>query len=498
MRLMDTANTSVLSEQVLKGEPVKLTFHYNTKEINKFLNSLFIKILSQSDMLYLAGAIENVIREMIVNAVKANSKRIFFKNNNLNIIDPVHYEQGMSSFKQYMTDTMENLPDILKENGYRVEFILKKDTDGFKTIVKNNAGLLPFEQERITERINKSREYDDFADIYSDMADDQEGEGLGIPLTILFLKNSGIGDKSFNIISDGKITQSSFVIPFKTQPLAIKKALEIKIVNSVNELPTFPEYIAEIQKLCETKDASINEIAKKISIDPSLTASVIKLANSAGFITAKKIETIPEAVKIIGLNNLKSILLASTAKKIMDENLANFREVWNHCNKVAYYARQLSQQLGLNKIADMAFLASLLHDLGKIILLSVNEDMVEQIDKISASRRMRASTALEEASLGISHSTIGRMIAERWNFNDYLKEAIAYHHSPMLANENNKDIVFITYLANSLCLIEERKFDFFYIEEAVLKKYGLETEEKFNAVHEDIKTKFKNDNPTTP
>jgi len=483
-------NASELSEQVLKGEPIKFSFHYNTKEINKFLNSLFIKILSHSDMLYLAGTIENVLREMIVNAVKANAKRIFFKKNNLDIVDPVHYEQGMSSFKDYMIETIDNLPAELKENGYKVEFILKKDTNGFKAIVKNNAGLLPFEQERINERISKSREYDDFTDLYSDMADDQEGEGLGIPLTMLFLKNSGIGDKSFSIVSDGQITQSSFIVPFKTQPLGIKKALEVKIVNSINHLPTFPEYIAEIQLLCDKKDASINEISKKISIDPSLAASVLKLSNSAGFVTGKKIESIAEAVKIIGLNNLKSILLASSAKKIMDENLANFHEVWNHCNKVAFYARQLAQAIGQNRISDMVFLASVLHDLGKIVLLSVNEDMTRQIEKVSANRNMRASTVLEEASLGMSHSTIGRMIAERWNFNDYIKETIAYHHSPLLASENNIDVVFVTYLANSMCLIEDRKFDFSYIEEAVLKKYGLESEEKFNKIHESIKAKF--------
>ncbi|MCL2154924.1 MAG: HDOD domain-containing protein [Leptospirales bacterium] len=489
---MNITKTSELTEQILKGEPVKLTFHYNTKEINRFLNSLFIKILSHSDMLYLSGTIENVLREMIVNAVKANTKRIFFKKNNLDIIDPEHYEQGMSAFKNYMIETMDILPDELKENGYKVEFVLKKDTDGFKAIVRNNAGLLPSEQERINQRINKSKEYNDFSDLYSDIADDQEGEGLGIPLTMMFLKNSGIGDKSFSIISDGKITQSSFLIPFKTQPLAIKRALEVKIVNSVNDLPTFPEYITEIQRLCETKDASINVISEKISLDPSLAASVLKLANSAGFITSKKIESISEAVKIIGLKNLNSILLASSAKKIMDENLSNFQAIWDHCNRVAFYARELASKFGLNKISEMVFLASILHDLGKIVFLSINEDMTKQIETLSVNRHMRTSTALEEATLGISHSTIGKMIAEKWNFHDYIKETIAYHHSPLLASEKNIDIVFITYLANSLCMIEERKFDFYYLEEEVLKRYGLESEEKFNELHESIKTKFIN------
>jgi len=487
---MSLNKTSVLSSQVLNGEPVKLTFHYNNRDINRFLNSLFTKILSHSDMLYLQGTVENVLREMIVNAVKANSKRIYFKKSNLDILDPEHYEQGMESFKSYMTDSIDELPEELKQNGYKVELVLKKDNSGFRIIVRNNSGILPFEQERIKMRIDKAREYNDFAEIYMDIADDQEGEGLGIPLTMLFLKNSGIGDKSFSIVSDGSVTQSAFTIPLKTQSCAVTRVIEVKIVNEVRDLPTFPEHIIELQSLCRKDNVTIGELAKRISLDPSLAASVLKLSNSAGFITSKKIESIVEAVKIIGLKNLNSILIASSAKKIMDERFSSFKDIWSHCNKAAFYSRLLAQKCGLNKISDMVFLSSLLHDLGKIILLSANKELTDQIERISSNRQMRTSTVLEEVSMGVSHSTIGKMIAEKWNFPNYIREAISFHHSPLQASEENRDVVFMTYLANSLCLIEEKKFDFFYLEDEVLKRFDLESEEKFNAMHENFKIQY--------
>jgi len=487
---MQLARSSELSGQVLNGDPVKLSFHYNNREINRFLNSLFTKILSHSDMLYLQGTVENVLREMIVNAVKANSKRIHFKKNNLNIADPLHYEEGMASFKTYMTESMEEIPIELKDNGYKVELVLKKDNNGFRIIVRNNAGLLPFEQERIKLRVDKAREYNDFAEIYMDIADDQEGEGLGIPLTMLFLKNSGIGDKSFSIISDGSITQSAFTIPLKTQSTAITRVIEVKIVNEVKDLPTFPEHIIELQAMCRKDNVTIGELAKKISLDPSLAASVLKLSNSAGFITSKKIESIVEAVKIIGLKNLNSILIASSAKKIMDDRFSTFKDVWSHCNKAAFYSRLLAQKFGLNKISDMVFLSSLLHDLGKVILLSANQELTDQIEKISANRQMRTSTVLEEVSMGVSHSTIGKMIAEKWNFPNYIREAIAFHHSPLLASEENKDVVFLTYFANALCLIEEKKFDYYYMEDEVLKRFNMTNEEKFAEMHNNFKEQY--------
>jgi len=487
---MTLEKTSQLSSQVLNGEPVKLTFHYNNREINRFLNSLFTKILSHSDMLYLQGTVENILREMIVNAVKANTKRIHFIKNNLNIEDPLHYQEGMASFKTYLISSMDELPEELKQKGYKVELVLKKDNNGLKIIVRNNSALLPLEQERIQLRVDKAREYNDFSEIYMDISDDQEGEGLGIPLTMLFLKNSGIGDKSFSIVSDGSVTQSSFTIPLKTRSSAIKRVIEIKIVNEVGDLPTFPEHIIELQSMCKKEKITIGELANKISLDPSLSASVLKLSNSAGFITSKKIESIVEAVKIIGLKNLNSILIASSARKIMEERFPTFRDVWSHCSKAAFYSRLLAQKCGMNKISDMVFLSAMLHDLGKIILLSANQELTNQIEQISANRQMRTSTVLEEISMGISHSTIGKMIAEKWNFPNYISEAIAYHHSPLQASEENKDVVFLTYIANSLCMIEEKKFEYFYLEDEVLKRFNMVSEEKFIEMHNLYKTQY--------
>ena len=134
----------------------------------------------------------------------------------------------------------------------------------------------------------------------------------------------------------------------------------------------------------------------------------------------------------------------------------------------------------------MAYLASLLHDLGKIILLSANTELTTKIESVAAKREMRRSTVLEEMSMGISHSSIGRIIAEKWNFPPYLVEAIAYHHSPVNAKNEYKDIVYITYISNILCLIEENKFDFFYIEDEVLSRFGITDRENFESLHKEL------------
>ena len=491
---MSLAKTSELSEHVLKGDPVKLTFHYNSRDNIRFMNSIITKILSKSDMLYLQGVVENVMRELIINAVKANSKRVYFKKRNLNITDPSHYNEGMTEFKDYLVHQNSTLSADLREHGYRVELNLRKEEDAFTVVIRNNTPLLPFEEERIRMRLEKAREYNDFSDIYMDIADDIEGEGLGIPLTMLFLRNSGIGENSLYISSDGKITQSGFTIPLKIQPSDIMHEIRQKLIDEINDLPTFPENVVEIQTMCRNEKTSMKQIAGMLSRDPALSASVLKLSNSALFISSRKIQNITDALTVIGLKNLNSILLASSARKIMEDKFSSYKEVWNHCARTAFYGRCIARHAGLNTVSDMVSLAGLLHDLGKIVLLSANEDLSECIEKLTASRQMKTSTVLEEVAVGISHATVGRMIAEKWNFPEFIIEAIAYHHSPLNSEIRNRDVVNIIYMANAMCLIEAGKFDFLYLEDEILERYGLNKQQDFEALHADLVKQYSSQN----
>jgi len=398
----------------------------------------------------------------------------------------------MVLFKSFIVKEKECITSDLKKHGYKVEICLKKSDKGFRVLVRNNVPLHPSELERIEYRIQKAKSYNDFSEIYMDISDDQEGEGLGIPLTILFLKNSGLGEDSFSVRSNGRITQSAFTIPFSVKPLELTTMIQKQILGEVEKLPSFPEHIFELQKLCKKPDVKIKELSDKIAMDPSLTVSVLKLANSAGFFTSKRIEDLVDAVKIIGFKNLNSILITSSSRKILDDRFSTFSEVWNHSNKTAGYARLIAQKFRLNKISDRIVLAGLLHDLGKIVLLSANTELTNWIHDIASQRKMRSSTVIEEVSIGISHSTIGRLISKKWLLPEYITEAITYHHSPLCASEEYRDIVYVTYLANKMCLIEDKKFDFFYLEEEVLNKYNIKNEEDFSIFHNNIKEKYSN------
>lgn len=488
---MIVSKTSQMASDFDKGETIALSLSYHNKSVIRFISSVITKILARNNMVFLQDAILTILKEIIVNAVKANSKRLYFNFQNLDMLDEEEYLQGMEGFKSFIVDNQDFVEDELKKSDYKVIIYLKKFEAGFSIHVQNNAPIHPEEMNRIKQRLQKARTYNDFSEVYCDVTDESEGEGLGLVLTILFLRNTGIGVNSLQISSNDRITDTSLVVPFQLKPVTVLNKIQQQILNEVRDLPTFPENILELERLCANPEIDYRVISDKISLDPSLSVSVLKLSNSASFITRRRIETILEAINLIGMKNLRAIIIASSARRILDERYSSFRQVWDHCNKTAFYGRQLALRLGCSKVAQNVYLASLLHDLGKIVLLSTSSALSEWMFTLVRNRGMRTSTVIEEVSIGISHSSIGEQIARKWNLPPYLVEAIQWHHAPLNCNNDYRDIVYLTYIANKMCSIEDKRYDFYFFEEEVLDLYNLNNEKTFNALHLELQNAYK-------
>ncbi|PKL41244.1 MAG: HD family phosphohydrolase [Spirochaetae bacterium HGW-Spirochaetae-1] len=487
---MDQGIRTEITRKIEKGETVELKFAYADSELLMFINSIMAKELAKMDHIYLLNSMITILREVIVNAMKANAKRVFFIKNNLDIKDKAGYKEGMSRFKEEVIGEFDAIEKDLKNSDYYVKIDFSRNDQNLHVVINNNTPILTEELERINLRIGKALKYNDFSDAYDEIEDDTEGAGLGIVLTILFLKNMGIDPKTFSITTNGNETKTTLFVPRDLRPPQITSKIRDEIVADVEGIPTFPENIVRLLNLCNSPDSTMEIIADKILMDPALAADVIKLSNSAGFVPGKRIETVLEAVKTIGLKNVNAILVASNARSILEKRYASFEEIWRHLTKTAFYARNIGLMLKKPGLADNAFMAGLLHDLGKIVLLATNLQLVEKVAETIKNRRIITSTVMEEISIGISHSQIGELIAKKWNFPDYLVEAIRYHHAPHSSSEQHRDLAFSVYLANMLCGIDDKKYYYFYCDEIVLERFGILEEEKFRDLHGKLKGKW--------
>ena len=473
-------NFQEIKEKFTRGEEVELNYQYVDEKDHQDIYCLLLLILGYLDQMYLVEVTFTIMKELIVNANKANAKREYFKKIGKDISNHDQYRLGMKHFQKEIIAHWSEQKSILTGSDYYILIKLKEEKDHLTITVDNNVPLLEEELKRITKRMESAKKFNDLSDAFSSMSDNEESAGLGIVLTQLLLKNSGIGTEKLKIGSNGKITRAIFEIPKYIVPIELTSKLKDKILKEVEGLPPLPHTLTRLITLCNNPDSDFKMISDEIEHNPALTADLLKLSNSSGFANRNKVATILQAVKVVGLKNLKNMLYVSGVRKILDDRYSKLQDVWDHSNKCSYFARIIATDNQLLKLADAATVGGLLHDLGKLVLLSVNPALYKKITSYQQERDLSNTTVLEEIAVGLSHPTLGAQLARKWEFPEELVQVIEFHHRPFMVEEgDSRDLIEIVYLANMIIDVSENKANYFTIDQNILNKFNLKSKDDF-------------------
>ncbi len=481
-------------KSIISNERFYIQFNFFSLEVEAIFMKIIHRYLEKHDILYLKDMIITVLREIITNAVKANAKRLYFKLMKLDISKKEDYWKGMRSFKADVYSSETDIFDKLKQVNLLVRVLFEYQPDSLEIHIINNSPIIEEELKKIESRINKAYLYNDISEAFDDVMDDSEGAGLGLIMALMLIKNAGLPPETFNIKSEKGLTIATIKTPHYLNKEAYNIKITDEIIKEVNNLPSFPKNIIEIQKLCCNPDATVAEIAESIKKDPGLTTAILKLANSSGYITLNQTNTIEDAVKLIGLKTINSLLIASGVQEILDSRYKKFEEIWTNSYRAAFYAHKLSIQVKKTDMTDSIYLSALLAEIGQIVLLSIKPELTIKIHEVTGKNIIDNSGLLEEMTLGISHSTLGALILEKWNFNQSLVNMIKYHRRPHMAPEKYKASVYLVYLAYSLIDIENRRLRFEFLDEDVLDYYNLNNKEKFEMLHRILKNSYNTKN----
>ncbi len=467
-----------------------LQFSVFTPDAEAYLVKVLHLYLERYDLLYLKDMLITIIKELINNAIKANAKRLYFKTRKLDITQKEEYREGMESFKDDVFVKGSELLRKLADSRLVVRVYFKSDKNNLRINVINNIPILEEELKKIEARQKKAYSYTDISDAFDDVLDDSEGAGLGLIMALMLVKNAGFPQEAFGITTDGKFTIASIKLSASLTETRSQVRVAEEISKEVENLPSFPENIMEIQRLCTNPDSTIKDISNAIKRDPGLTTAILKLANSAGYITSKRIETIEEAVKIIGTKGINTLLVASGVQEIMGNRYKKFETIWRNSYKTAFYSQNIAMQMKRTRLSEFAYLAALLADIGQIVLLSIKPEEIQRLREIAGLKDMPETNLLEEISLGISHSTLGSIICQKWRFNEALIKAIEFHHRPHMAPEKYRDLVYIVYLGYVYNSIETKNFRFEIVNDDVLEHFNIQEREEFEKLHEILKKSY--------
>ncbi|MBU8932749.1 MAG: HDOD domain-containing protein [candidate division Zixibacteria bacterium] len=228
-----------------------------------------------------------------------------------------------------------------------------------------------------------------------------------------------------------------------------------QVVSNIRNLPTPPIVFHQIQKVINDPNCSAAQVASILSEDPAMSVKVLKLTNSAFYGLAREIDSVRQAVVIVGMEAVKNLVLSASVLDMFkgDSVDQEFQEqYWRHSLATAYCCRILAQRIKSRGMVDhdAAFSAGLLHDVGKMILTSFLKEEHEILTQARATDNATTDCELEEKSLGFNHAQIGGFLTSQWKLPQKLSEAIAFHHHPQLVDTDDGPLVFLVWLADYL------------------------------------------------
>ncbi|MCK4965919.1 HDOD domain-containing protein [bacterium] len=224
-----------------------------------------------------------------------------------------------------------------------------------------------------------------------------------------------------------------------------------KIAQRILGLPPLPTVVAKLIEMIDDPRTNARSLGKLISTDQSLTARVLKLANSSYYGFPRRISTINLALVVLGFDMLKNLCISVSMRQWFSdkEGEVNFdmSRFWEHSIACGTAAKMVARECGY-MISGEVFVAGLLHDIGKLVLKQYIKPEFKKIIEVVEDENILFIEA-EEKVLGINHAAIGSLLAERWNLPSHLVNAIAYHHNPEDA-ENNYLHASLVHFANYL------------------------------------------------
>ena len=385
-------NVNIDSEKIKTairtGIPISIKTYTLPHDMEVYMGEILSLFLTELNQPHMIQYLTYSLNELVVNAKKANTKRIYFQEKNLDIFNLDDYNIGMKTFKN---DTLNNIKYYLqkqKDAGLYVKLILQIQNNTIKIEVKNNSKITPFELERINQKLAQAKQFDSIQDALTTVLDDSEGAGLGLVILILMLEKIGMSKENFQTITNETETITRITLPLSEETQKEIDTISKEFSNAIQDLPQFPQNIEKLNKLLDSDDSKISDIANQISNDVALTGELLKTVNSAAFALQTPCSSISDAVKMIGTRGIKNMLYSIGSLNIFAAQTKKNEDLWKHSYQVAFYSYNLAKNFckSDNSVVEDSFVCGLLHDMGKVIFETNCPEYIENVKKYAKTK----------------------------------------------------------------------------------------------------------------
>lgn len=210
----------------------------------------------------------------------------------------------------------------------------------------------------------------------------------------------------------------------------------IELIRNLPALSSLPAVIEELEEALDKGDASMDDLGEIVKKDTDLTARLLRLANSSFYGFPKGVESVGEALSLIGIEQMKQLLSGSSVIeyfKDIPSEAVNMRSFWEHSIATGIAAKIIAVQRRAPN-PELYFVSGLIHDIGRLVFyLRIPEQtaqMLEQYDRDD----QKPLFEWEKATFGYDHGKVGGALLRKWDFPTSLVEAVTHHHRPAYAD----------------------------------------------------------------
>lgn len=227
----------------------------------------------------------------------------------------------------------------------------------------------------------------------------------------------------------------------------------IQLIANTDAVPPLPVVVGRMLQVADNPSSNAMDLANIIAEDTALTARVLKLVNSSFYGFSREISTVTESVILLGFEAITNLVIGMTITSLMavgQSRVLDRQRFWQHSLGAAASARILSRLVGYPN-SEEAFIAGLMHDIGKIFFDEyLPDEYAAVVSRLHAGERNELLA--EREVLGTDHTCAGQMLLKKWRLPAIYQMAARYHHAPLqcearLATSTGR-IVGATYLAD--------------------------------------------------
>ncbi|MCP4677217.1 MAG: HDOD domain-containing protein [Deltaproteobacteria bacterium] len=236
--------------------------------------------------------------------------------------------------------------------------------------------------------------------------------------------------------------------------MALSRDKILAAVKKADSLPSVPDLIMQLEKELRKPHPSIAEVTKIIEQDPSLSANLLRITNSAFYRRTRETTTVRQAMMRLGFEEVRRM---ATAAVLVDgyKGFAggNPKLYWGHCMAVSLACRAVAEfcthEFSKDDI-ELVFTAGLLHDLGVLALYHLFPKEYAELMQTVLEKGGIAHDA-EVNAWDIDHGEVGEVLTRRWKLPEPICQVARFHHRPWLCADEHRSLIWLVHISNFIC-----------------------------------------------